>query len=220
MLKCECVGKDLYVLEWLSEYLKGHSGFIAGGCYKNIFREEKIKDIDIFFYNETEFKKGLDVFHINCFRYFKVYENDRAVGFRDKQKGVAIDLIRKTYGTPQQVIDKFDFTITKMALYMDNKYDTCLEGEVWKMYVCYHPEFFKHLQLRMLEVEGNLLYPVSTFERMIRYVEYGYFPSKECKRIIINNLRDDTRPLDDLSNTKDNWGSGNNFDDIKEGDIF
>ena len=35
--------------------MMGHKGYIAGGCFKNIFNGEKIKDIDIFFDDEEEF---------------------------------------------------------------------------------------------------------------------------------------------------------------------
>lgn len=45
------VEKDIdnfMVLNWLDYYMVGHKGFIAGGCFKNIFCNEKVKDIDIF----------------------------------------------------------------------------------------------------------------------------------------------------------------------------
>lgn len=42
--------KDNYwMLNWLDKFMEGHEGFICGGCFKNIFNQEKVKDLDIFF---------------------------------------------------------------------------------------------------------------------------------------------------------------------------
>lgn len=46
---------NYYQLFHLDEYMYGHHGFIAGGCFKNIFNGEKPKDIDIWFENKTDF---------------------------------------------------------------------------------------------------------------------------------------------------------------------
>ena len=42
-------------LWWLDKFLAGHKGFIAGGCFKNIFNNERVKDLDIFFESEKDF---------------------------------------------------------------------------------------------------------------------------------------------------------------------
>lgn len=40
----------------------GHKGFIVGGCFKNIFNHEKVKDIDIFFEKQTDFDDAVAYF--------------------------------------------------------------------------------------------------------------------------------------------------------------
>lgn len=45
--------ENFWMLNWLDEYMTGHKGFICGGCFKNIFNKEKVKDLDIFFENEV-----------------------------------------------------------------------------------------------------------------------------------------------------------------------
>ena len=40
---------NFFMLNWLNDYLVGHTGFTCGGCFKNIFNKEKVKDLDIFF---------------------------------------------------------------------------------------------------------------------------------------------------------------------------
>lgn len=41
-------------LWWLDKLLIGHKGYIAGGCFKNIFNNERVKDVDIFFENKAD----------------------------------------------------------------------------------------------------------------------------------------------------------------------
>ena len=41
--------ENFHMLNFLDKFMMGHKGYIAGGCFKNIFNGEKIKDIDIYF---------------------------------------------------------------------------------------------------------------------------------------------------------------------------
>ena len=48
-------------------------------------------------------------------------------------------------------------------------------------------------------IDKDIPFPMSTFERMLRYAKYGYFPCKETKMKIINALRDLTDEQVELS---------------------
>mgnify|MGYP005913316459 CR=1 FL=1 len=54
--------ENFWILNWLDEYMTGHKGFICGGCFKNIFNKEKVKDLDIFFENESDFDDAVQYF--------------------------------------------------------------------------------------------------------------------------------------------------------------
>ena len=41
--------------------------------------------------------------------------------------------------------------------------------------------FFEHLHLKRLVTDDKIPFPMSTFERMMRYIKYGYMPCKETK---------------------------------------
>lgn len=41
-------GDEFFKLSFLKRFLLGTNGIIAGGCFKNIFNGERVKDIDIF----------------------------------------------------------------------------------------------------------------------------------------------------------------------------
>ena len=51
--------ENFQVLNWLDEFLIGHGGFICGGCFKNIFNKEKIKDIDMFFLTRSDWEGAI-----------------------------------------------------------------------------------------------------------------------------------------------------------------
>lgn len=173
-------------LKKVSYYLQGHNGFIAGGCFKNIFNGEKVKDVDIFFRNVTDFMKA-DEYFTKSEHFTKAYHSDKVQAFRDKHTGIVVELVRYVYGSPQVVIDSFDFTICKMAYYIDR---TVEDGEeITEEKLLMHDDFFEHLHTHRLVVDDKMPLPVSTFQRMIKYISYGYMPCKETRIKIIQGLQ-------------------------------
>lgn len=58
------IPENFWFLRFLDQYMQGHKGFIAGGCFKNnILSREKVKDVDIFFHNQSDFDEA--VAHFN-----------------------------------------------------------------------------------------------------------------------------------------------------------
>lgn len=193
---------DYYNLRFLQRYLVGHKGYIAGGCFKNIFNNEAVKDLDIFFLNADDYAEAVRYFDERTAgygfegekisqedaEYIFIYENDNCKSYKDKGTGVRLELCRSIHGTPEAVIGQFDFTITKFALYLKtDETDTGLE-------IIRHEDFFKHLHLKRLVIDDALPYPMSTLERSYRYAKYGYYPCRESKlklAIAIHGLNED-----------------------------
>jgi tRNA nucleotidyltransferase/poly(A) polymerase len=69
----------------LDPYLSNHKGYIAGGCFKDIFMNKKFRDIDIFFEKVEDFNEALTFYQKNE-DYSFVYENKNAVCFVNKTK--------------------------------------------------------------------------------------------------------------------------------------
>ncbi|HAC2183034.1 TPA_asm: hypothetical protein GJJ58_11055 [Listeria monocytogenes] len=166
-------------LNILDQFLEGHNGFIAGGCFKNIFNNEKVKDVDVFFRNKRDYENAVDYYtnkEDNIIR--KSYSNANVCAFYHRPSGIRIELVKSVFGEPEDVLDNFDFTITKVARYIsDNEHKVAL-----------HPEFFEHLHLNKLVIDDKLIFPVSTFERMIRYIAYGYLPCLETKAKLVDAI--------------------------------
>lgn len=188
-------------LWWLDKFLIGHKGFIAGGCFKNIFNNERVKDLDIFFENEGDFNEAVRYYKgqmsQNPSEWRKSYENKNCWSIYSIKEKVRLELIRNTYGSPKSIISNFDFTITEFAYYRNfDNYDEDDYNAVFE--IIYYENFFEHLQMKRLVVDGEITLPVSTFNRMIRYIGYGYQPCRETKLKIVTELA-----RLDLDNQKD-----------------
>lgn len=178
-------------IRFLDIYMEGHKGFIAGGAFKNIFKGQKIKDLDVFFENESDFAEADVMFSTNK-DYVLSYENNKVRAYKNKNTEIRVELIRSVYGTPESVLNQFDFTITKFA------YCKRIEGDGYIYYNLFINTYFEDLINNKLVIDNQLLFPVSSFERSYRYRGYGYGLCKESKGKLIEALQN--AEIDDLSN--------------------
>ena len=177
----ELESNNFFMLNWLEEFLIGHKGFVCGGCFKNIFNGEKVKDLDVFFKNEEDWNNAVRYFDKETAKYRFYYENKKVKAYKDLKSGKVIELCRSIFGEPKEIISRFDFTITKFAYYKEEvkdeeSNDTHIESKI----IC-DEKFFEHLHLKRLVIDDKIPFPMSTFERVLRYSKYGYFPCKETK---------------------------------------
>lgn len=213
---------NFWVLNWLDEFMMGHKGFICGGCFKNIFSHEKVKDLDIFFKSRNDFDDAVQYFdsmtigyegsdkRTEEYRFY--YENANVKAYQHIRTGVVLELCSKIFGTAKKILQQFDFTIVKFSYYkvevedetgaevehppfgLDKKIESHIEYRVF-----YDDKFFEHLHMKRLVVDDKIPYPMATFERMFRYAKYGYFPCKDTKMKIIRALRELTESQVELS---------------------
>ena len=209
---------NFWLLNWLDEFMTGHKGFICGGCFKNIFNHEKVKDLDIFFKNRTDFDDAVQYFDSMTtgyegddkrdeqYRFY--YENKNVKAYKHIKTGITLELCCKIFGTAEEILNRFDFTIVKFAYFKEEVEDETgatvefdpfgieavepgKKPETHIEYKVLHDDkFFEHLHMKRLVTDGEIPFPMSTFERMFRYAKYGYFPCKETKAKIVNALRD------------------------------
>lgn len=181
----------------LTYYMLGHKGFPAGGCFKNLMNNEPIKDIDMFFHNRNDFNDAIKLFKENTDLYVFSYENKKVVAYKHKYHNTRVELIQSIFGTPAGILDQFDFSITKMAMFTEVE-----SGEdelIYNHYFIHHPNFFEHLQQKRLVLDDKILFPNSTFERSLKYKAYGYSLCRESKINLLQAIRNNNNPDDDLS---------------------
>ena len=178
-------------VRFLDQYMQRHKGFIAGGCFKNIFKGTKIKDLDMFFENETDFNEAVNLFEKDN-RYVFSYENPKVKAYKNKETEIRVELIGSVYGTPSEVLGKFDFTITKYA------YAKRITEDGIVYYNLFVNTYFEDLTNGKLVIDDQMLFPVSSWERSYRYRSYGFGLCRESKEKLLEALKD--AETDDLSN--------------------
>jgi len=190
--------KVLTKVRFLDIYMTGHNGFIAGGCFKQIFSDKKVKDIDIFFHSETDHASAAIYFKANDDYVFS-YENQNVVAYKNKKTDIRVELVRSSFGGISEMLEKFDFSITKFAYYKkETKDEEAQEKSI--EYVCkFHIDYFEHLVCKKLVLEPTILFPASTWERSMRYIKYGYGLCRESKGNLLTALKD--ADISDLSNS-------------------
>jgi hypothetical protein len=165
--------KKLKVTMFLNKYLIGHNGFIAGGCFKDIFLNNTPRDIDIFFRSSIDFGLALMIYKAN--KNFDLhYSNGNAIGFKEISTGILIELVHSRYGSPSGILSQFDFSVCKFALTSNSILPHGVE------YVCLYSEnFFEDLSLRNLNFEENIMTAGFCLERTLKYSKYGFSMNKE-----------------------------------------
>lgn len=189
---------NLAVIHKLDTYMTGHKGFIAGGCFKNIIDGQDIRDVDIYFLNEADWAEA-DSYYKGSDNYVFSYENDKVRAYKNKYSKIRVELIRVMFGTPEEVIGEFDFTVTKFAYYKQIIPATEDEDETTEYRVVHHKDFFEHLHMKRLVVDDKIIRPGSTFERTYKYRSYGFNLCRESKVKIIEALRSPDFNPEDLS---------------------
>lgn len=138
--------------------IKNHS-FIAGGCIPSMLSDEWINDFDIYLDTEEHVKqiqtyfehikdKKLDKFSVSL-----ITEN--SINFKDK-----IQIITKFYGTPEEVVSKFDWAhIKSYYKYPDT---LVINDNVYKLIV----------EKELIYTGSD--YPMSSIMRLKKYIKKGW----------------------------------------------
>lgn len=137
--------------------------WIAGGCLRDWFETGKLteSDIDFFSNTRTDLCKTLLMLR-KQYKARILYSTKRVLKLwcTIGKNNIRIDLIKILFDTPENTIDQFDFTVCCFAVDRNR--------------VTYHPSApFDLLHKRL--VINNLPYPVSTLQRMQKYLKKGFW---------------------------------------------
>lgn len=201
---------NFWQIRWLDKYMEGHKGFIAGGCFKNILSGNKVKDIDIFFENEDDFQEAIDLFNSKEYQEYGWkfrYRNKKACAFQKDGEKVWVEFIESEFGSPEEILRSFDFTVTKMAYFKKPKYEeenddipfSSPKIVGYEYHLLHHKKFFEHLHMKRLVIDENIPFPISTWERTYRYKGYGYDMCRETRKKLIEAIKKTDLDSADLS---------------------
>lgn len=129
--------------------------FIAGGAVTSAFSSTRINDFDLFFQNKTSLDAAIA----------EVPMDDKTV-VTDSALSVILDghrvqFIKVVTGTPEEVIDTFDFTV-------------CQAAYSWRQGFMFGREFMKHLAQRRLVFNIAAKYPICSLYRARKFIRRGF----------------------------------------------
>jgi len=142
------------------------------------------KDVDMFFYNQDLFKNFTDQHYDEDNIFGESYATVNSIGFHynNDNINVMIDCVRKNFGTPDEIISMFDFTVTQAALFLGNEENGLDKNTV---YLMYHPDFKNHIKNKILLFTSKSSRRQNIMERVERYWDYGYAPDENNSLMII-----------------------------------
>lgn len=191
--------EDPNLIEFANFILQATPGIIAGGVFRELFdftddgeikvktmgdlQNERSKDVDIFFRNEEDFNNSKNIVSSSRTN-LPAYNGVRSMGIGIPLPGkklssrmIQLDLVHKYFGSPEQILDGFDFTVSQCALYREDD----------SFYLMYGKDFKNHLQNNILEYAGKPEKSGNIIERMMRYTSYGFTPNEDTvKKCLIS----------------------------------
>jgi hypothetical protein len=173
-------------LSQFNQYLHHDGDCIAGGFAKHVFTGARPRDLDLYFINEQNMKDTYNRMISDGWE--QSYTNANATGLR--RDHTSVDLVTYSYGTAENIINGFDFSITKFA------YRMIADGKSIRYEAVFHPDFFEHLTTHRLVIDDDMVMPLSTFQRMFKYTRYGYNMCRESKVKLLMAIREWTGTTD------------------------
>lgn len=169
----------------LIDFLKYHDAVIVGGACTSVLSGAEINDFDIYFKSEESFFCAVSDYLNGDFINEDLRRSMMVVGVTNKSvtfklNDTLIQFIKSVTGEIEEIFKSFDFTINMIG------YDVRNDSFVA------HPTALIDLSQRILRVEGDTRYPISTMMRIQKYVGRGYSVSnKELMKIglLINKIK-------------------------------
>lgn len=160
--------------------------FIAGGACTSVFSNKSINDLDIYFRSEEDLNYMInnvmtETDSDGSYLYTLLGETQNALTY--KRGDSLIQLIKKYFLPPEQLIEKYDFTMCQCAY--DVTEDKFIMGK----------DFLYDLAKRNLRFTGNTEYPIASLYRMKKFLSRGFTISAIdiiALALSINNLHIET----------------------------
>lgn len=137
---------------------------LAGGYIRALIASEQVHDVDLFVNSEKDAKQVSNSVKM----LYKVDDQHLAIDL----KGVPVQMVwRYPFKAPYEILDQFDFTITKAAIWFSEGE----KGEAAGFRSICHESFYSDLARKLLVYSSKREYEQFTgFPRLLKYTTYGY----------------------------------------------
>lgn len=169
--------------KWLSSVLEELSNLglmLCGGAINSVFTGSHINDLDFYIEDAARIQEALEFLS----KWFpeKAFISDNAITLKRKSeksnKVWTVQLIKRFTGTPQEIMDSFDFTLTQ-GVYKFN------EDEFY-----FGKRFLQDIMARKLVYLGKSHFPICAMYRTKKYQARGYsLPGSTIMHISLSIVR-------------------------------
>lgn len=148
----------------IRESLKSLGLMLCGGAINSVFTRNQINDLDFYLKDSSKIVEATEFLT----KWFptEIYRSTNAITFRRKStksnKKWAVQLITRFVGSPEKIMDDFDFTITQGVYDFEN--------------ACFvlGPRFLPDISARRLVFLGKSHFPICALYRTLKYQKRGY----------------------------------------------
>lgn len=182
------IGEDS-ALAMLKVDLKRLGLMLCGGAITSLFTRAKVNDLDFYMTDITR-KQEVDDF-LRIFFPEHPYKSDNALTYKRQssrsRKVWSVQLITRFHGTPQDILDTFDFTVTQgIYSFVSNTFT-------------FGDRFFQDLASKRLTYLGMSRFPICAMYRTKKYQERGYsVPGSTIMHIALSIVRLEIKTYKDL----------------------
>lgn len=150
------------VTQWIIQLLKPlqERWFIAGGAVRCVLDKTPLEDIDLFCTDGESVEDISALLAMNAFSKTFTCPNNKLHTWKHRS-GLKLQAIMEVKGTPNEVMNAFDFKCCQLAYYKDQFYAHSPE--------CVKSAIKKHL------VVHEISHPHSSIRRMNKYLQKGYY---------------------------------------------
>jgi len=168
--------------------------FIAGGAIRDYLSNADIKDIDLF-----TTSKEVEIQLLNFFdeKGKLINKNDFLANYTYKNRWFQV-ILNKHYSNHSDLIGSFDFTICQAVVFVELELFPEANRKQFNIVFDSSVNFFQDTLAKHLRV-NKITFPLSTLERMQKYIQKGYIACNGTLLEIARSLKDL-----DLNNPADN----------------
>ena len=169
------------------EVLRNNHAIIAGGSIISIINNQKINDIDIYFYNKKDFEDKVK--HFVRMKYISLFVSNNAVTVGNKQF-----IYCKFCDDIESLLNTFDIYACMGA------YDIVTDT------FYFHSNFFFDNMNKRIVLNNSTSLPSTILFRVVKYINKGYkIDKKEIFKLLIVILGSGVQNIEDLKNETKNF---------------
>lgn len=163
------------------DILEQNNAYLAGGAVRSFYDNTKINDFDLYLPSLGAARQVCE--HLRCKKFKRIAYTSNAETFKIDNQTIQIVfrsfVTRHDNGDDIDLFPDFDFTVCKGAYSFKSR----------KMIIGYKTR--RDIRLKSLKIVNNIILPIDTLNRVMKYILYGYTITKSEFDILTDLIKYD-----------------------------